>query len=338
MALRQWRQGGVALVVFFIASSAVTGAAPPGPTDSTSVDSCTTIDMPGEYVVTEDLSADGTCLTITADDVTLDGAGHELSGNGTGTGVVVGGENVTVRNVTATGFDAGADLDGQNSSVVESTFSANRVGVTVTTPRNATLSNNTVVGNAGDGVNVLLGSVTLDGNRLADNGGYGLATAPGEATTLIDNVVENNSKGGLLFASGTPTLRDNQVRDNGGDGVFLDEVSGATLANNTVTGNDGVGLAVAESTDVGLFATNLSNNAGDGIRVAGTLDVSNSTITDNGGDGIHALTAQLVEATDVTVSDTVIERNAGDAVGGPAAGNVTVVDGPNANAADGLSR
>ncbi|WP_254543741.1 right-handed parallel beta-helix repeat-containing protein [Halomarina pelagica] len=331
MAPGQWRQGGVALVVLFVASSALAGATPPGSTNPTTVDSCTTIDVSGEYVLGGNLSADGTCLTIEADDVTLDGAGRELAGNGTGTGVVVGGDNVTVRNVTASGFEAGADLAGGNSSIAGSTFSENRVGVTVTAPRNATLANNTVVNNTGDGVNVLLGSVTLENNRLADNGRYGLSTAPGEATTLIGNVVENNGKGGLFFASGTPTVRDTVVRDNGGAGVFLDEVSGATLANATVTGNDAAGLVVAESTDVGVFSTTLSNNAGDGILVAGTLDVSNSTVADNGGDGIRALPARLVEATDVTVSETLIRGNAGDAIGGPAAGNVTV-DGRNANA------
>ena len=84
------------------------------------VSSCGTIDQPGQYVLTSDLSASGEdCLDVTASDVTLDGNGHTIAGGGgsaktfgvhvDGTGSSV--SNVTVEDVTLTDWRIGLHTD-----------------------------------------------------------------------------------------------------------------------------------------------------------------------------------------------------------------------------------
>ena len=48
------------------------------------VDGCTTIDEPGRYALTQDVrnASVDTCIRVTANDVTLDGAGHAVDGVG----------------------------------------------------------------------------------------------------------------------------------------------------------------------------------------------------------------------------------------------------------------
>ena len=47
-----------------------------------------------------DLTSSGTCFTIGADDITIDGAGHSITGDATGNGInVTGRNNVTIKNL-----------------------------------------------------------------------------------------------------------------------------------------------------------------------------------------------------------------------------------------------
>ena len=88
----------VVLAAFAVAALAVApvGLAGAQTTGATPVNSCTTIDSAGQYVLTEnvtsDISNDDTaCIEITAGNVTLDGAGHSVTGSGSGHGVEVDG-------------------------------------------------------------------------------------------------------------------------------------------------------------------------------------------------------------------------------------------------------
>jgi hypothetical protein len=85
-----------------------------------SITTCRTIDDPGSYLVTKNLTATGNCLVVKASHVTIDLGGYVLSGNGTGTGIkdTVGGlRGVTVRNGTVRGFDDGIVLIGFSGMV-----------------------------------------------------------------------------------------------------------------------------------------------------------------------------------------------------------------------------
>jgi parallel beta-helix repeat protein len=180
------------------ALSGVAGAQSAG--NATGVDSCRTIDSSGTYVLTENVTAgSGDCITITASDVTLDGAGHTLEGSGSGHAIHANGtaravENVTVRRVQASNWSVGVFYLG----VVDGTI-------------RGTVANNNTEG-------IKLAQAT--GNRLVDNtvyaNGVGLATG-GESqnNTLRGNVAVEN-KWGIHFErdSSNNTVIDNAARNN----------------------------------------------------------------------------------------------------------------------------
>ena len=100
------QRGGLVIGgAIFGLSSVSTATAEP-----TEVDRCMAITEPGEYILTDDLDANGDCLTL-GPGVTLNGNGHTISGTGSGIGLsfeLDSEERAVVRDLRVTGFGAGA--------------------------------------------------------------------------------------------------------------------------------------------------------------------------------------------------------------------------------------
>jgi hypothetical protein len=103
-----------------IAVLGLTGVASAGPK---AISSCKTINEPGSYLVTKNLTAAGDCLIVTAKNVTIDLGGFVVSGPADGGGIGIqddeaGGVNGTViRNGTVTRFMHGIVLLGPHNVV-----------------------------------------------------------------------------------------------------------------------------------------------------------------------------------------------------------------------------
>lgn len=167
------------LALTLAAGSGWTSVGPVGQ-QATPVDTCTTIDEPGEYVLTADIADNkGTrlsqsCFLVTADDVVLDGQGHLVDGRGISdsTGVTVEGASRvtvlnlrlsdwnrglhyrdvvggTVRGVVAKRNARGIDLDGSSDVVLaDNQVARNLIGVDLAREnRNVSLDGNVVRGN-----------------------------------------------------------------------------------------------------------------------------------------------------------------------------------------------
>lgn len=99
---------------------------------SSEIDSCTTIDQPGRYELTGNItnSNEDPCLEIRSSDVVLAGHGHTIAGTGenkSGYGMSIGSSwdadseklsNVTVQNLTVTDWSTGIDLERSNGTTV----------------------------------------------------------------------------------------------------------------------------------------------------------------------------------------------------------------------------
>ncbi|WP_162224251.1 right-handed parallel beta-helix repeat-containing protein [Halorussus salinus] len=192
MTSRDVRRVGllVATLVVAVSGAAFAGATGPGATpfdtaasSSTdaarqTVDSCTTIDEPGTYVLTTNIENGGktaiskACIEITADDVTFDGDGHEIDGRGVShtKGIaVVGAQGVTVRNVAVDDWHSGLLVTNGSTATIESVESfSNTYGVRVENAEEATVENSTVTDNL-VGVSAAGGTVKLSGNDISDN-------------------------------------------------------------------------------------------------------------------------------------------------------------------------
>lgn len=151
----------VLVVVLLISSSGLLTPSIETTSAPTPIDSCTTITEPGEYVLTSDIGGrevrlSQSCLRITVSDVRLSGRGHRIAGIGVSdtTGIAVNGttvlRNVTLQNVTVTGWNQGIYLENvSRSNVYDVTVRRNAFGIILhnvshTTFRNCRFSRNLV--------------------------------------------------------------------------------------------------------------------------------------------------------------------------------------------------
>jgi PGF-CTERM protein len=158
MSYRETLGVGVVLLALVAAGVAGTASAQAG-AGPTPIDSCRTIADDGRYVLTSDIqdSNQTVCVQILSSDVVFDGQGHTIDG-GPNTSESVGVKvnnsltttsNVTVTNVTTTGWTAGVYyLDARNGTIRNVNASANRRhGVLLRAASDTRLVNVTAVNN-----------------------------------------------------------------------------------------------------------------------------------------------------------------------------------------------
>jgi hypothetical protein len=257
--------------------------APVAAAAATTVASCRTIDAPGVYVLSNDLStADGNCIVVTASDVVLDGRGHTITetGGGNDTGVSVAGgtfsplSNVTVRNATVEGWAVGvagrfaADLRVENVAV-----SGGGTGVSLLSVSNATVRD------------VESGFVAPD-----------RTVAARFSNASVRDLEHRGTLGGGRDADAPPAV------DVEGGNVSL---IGASLT------CAGTCVAVANASGVTVSGLNVTGAGGDGVRVEASTGVRvvDSTVTNAGDDGVL-----LTEVEDVRVADVRVTRVLTDGV------------------------
>lgn len=165
----------------------------PQTADSTPIDGCRTIEEPGRYVLTRDVSNDhGTrtsqnCVWINTSDVVLDGASHEIDGIGVSdsTGVYVGSdeplENVTVRNLAVSDWHRGVWFRNVSQGSIQGVNATeNAFGLAIENASHSAIRDNEASGNL-VGISVDASNDTeLSGNDARSNhvtGIYGEVTA-----------------------------------------------------------------------------------------------------------------------------------------------------------------
>lgn len=94
------------------------------------IDSCTDITSPGYYSLKRSISGllDGEnyCIGIFASDVVLEGNGYSIAGGRSGSGIYIGANNVTVKNLSVKNYETGIFLDSSsNSTLTNSNISNN---------------------------------------------------------------------------------------------------------------------------------------------------------------------------------------------------------------------
>lgn len=171
-------------------------------------------------------------ILLNANKVTLDCAGHTVSGPGAlgfngGIEVAGGLSGVTVRRCRVTGFDVNGIFGGGGAT--DGRFEAN-----------VSYSN----GNHGIHLDVGSGYVVL-GNTCRSNGALGIVLTGGSNSWIVKNTVEDNHNwAGIALFDGS---HDNLVLENtarrNGAGVVLDGATSNQLRFNNVSTNDNQGCS-----------------------------------------------------------------------------------------------
>jgi len=176
-------------------------------------------------------------IYLNSDGVTLDGAGHTLTGNNTGgaSGVFLPGRHgVTIRNLAVAHFDFGILL--------------------------AYASSNNV----------------LQGNNVSAGGSVGINIDFSSSNTLTGNTVRANSNTGinLGFSSNDNTLTGNNVSANGGVGIYVYSSNGNTFSDNTDSQN-GLGIILVSANGNSIYHNNFLNNQSQAYEASGSVNAFN---------------------------------------------------------------
>ncbi len=261
-------------------------------------------------------------ITVAANDVTIDMAGHTLIGPGasSGHGIYQADiyRNLRVFNGKAVEWQglvqAGIYAAGTGTILSDLQTSTNYYGIVAGS--GSTISDCTANRNGDNGINAGLGSTLSDcaaynngddgifadaGSTLSDcsaryNGDHGIWANSG--STFSDCAAYNNGDDGIYAGVGS-TISDCAAMNNGNDGI--DAGSGSTLSGCAARSNGGDGILAGSGSTLSDCAA--SYNTGDGMQVFSDSRVVGCVCHNNGfntgdGAGIHA-----------TSSDNRIEGN-----------------------------
>jgi parallel beta-helix repeat protein len=191
---------------------------------------CRTIDQPGSYRLATNLAAEGNCLVVSAEGVSIDLNGFAIVGNGTGTAVLgvqkaagIPQARTVVRNGDISNFAQATNLSGTVERLrVTSDAGGIRVGV-------GTVQDNIVQLNSSVGIQLADGIVS--GNLLIKNG-TGILVQ--EAGVITNNQAAGNKIG--IDVTGTGSTLIGNIAD-GNRQIGIRVACPSNLSNNTAIGN-----------------------------------------------------------------------------------------------------
>jgi parallel beta-helix repeat protein len=173
------------------------------------------------YALTGDITSDFDGIVIERDSITLDGAGHTLQGNGSGTGVDLSlRNNVTIENMQIREFYDGIILDNSSGD---------------------SISGNNITANNNDGIHVSGPSLVGTSNTISR-----------------DNITENDRFGIYLADCNSNNVSENSIIANHVDGVYLDYSDDNIFTGNMIGNN---GLSLWSSSGNVLRSNNITDNA-----------------------------------------------------------------------------
>jgi parallel beta-helix repeat protein len=190
-------------------------------------------------------------IVVTADNVTLDCAGHQVSGTGFAGISVVDLSGVTVTRCRVSGFTNGINVFRTNAVTLRgNTASGNQNGLAVGASSSASVLGNVSSANAIDGVMLTDGNSGsyLSGNLSTANGNQGFsAYGAGAGNVWFANTAHNDNGGFFLGNSNGNSLIANLSSGHRFSGFQFEHSDGTTLLANVATGNASDGFNFQDS-------------------------------------------------------------------------------------------
>ena len=225
-------------------------------------------------------------IQIDSDGINLDGAGHTVTGTGSGFGVYLPNRTgVTIKNINAERFRTGIYLySSSNNSLTGNTSNSNHTyGIYLRYSVNNTLIQNTSNSNRYGIFLFYSPSNTLTGNITNSNGSYGIELVVCSDSTLTDNIASNNEHGIYLSRSGGSTLTGNTMSGNRCNfGVFAG--SDSDLDNDIDTTNtvDGKSVYYVKNATDEVYDSSTAGDAGTLYFInCNNITIRNLTLTKN---------------------------------------------------------
>ncbi len=260
-----------------------------------------TISTPGSYYLTGNLTAtaDGSAITIAADNVTIDLNRFILSGGNTGTrrgiDVPAARKNLCVRNGTLTGWTnyaiSASNITGGVYESLRFTGNLNPAGsvIALSSGSGANVRACVATGNAGVpfAAIILIDGGVISECTVSSNTGTGIITGTG--CTILNSTTSGNSNFGIA-AGRTNTVANCTANDNGYIGIYA--FGGTTVVDCSVSGNY-IGIATAGANTISRCTASSNVMSGlsvfDNCQVTGCTAVNNNTSSTSGEAGIKVV-------------------------------------------------
>lgn len=214
-------------------------------------------------------------IEIAVNNITLNGNGQTITGNGSGIGVLLEGRNgVIIQNLAVTNFELGIGLSSSNrNTITDNTVTGNNVsGISLLSSNNNNITGNTVTDDL-SGISLVSSSDNILMDNNVSNNTLGLILGDSNGNNLTANTISSNFGGIQQTSSRGNTFRENTVSDNF-LGISLENSSNNTIYNNNFIDN----IIQAEVTDGGGNVFSLPAPVGGNYW-------SDWTTPDNDGDG-----------------------------------------------------
>ncbi|MCX6767920.1 MAG: right-handed parallel beta-helix repeat-containing protein [Candidatus Micrarchaeota archaeon] len=277
---------GFAVVLLAVFSLSV-GAA-------TNVTACSqAIDVAGEtYELNQSISESfGGCLTVAADNVTLDCKGFTISGSDNGApGIQVDTRgNATIRNCNVSHFEYGIRLFYSNSSTVTNSSisgaTGTGAGIDVYWGYNTTITYNNVTSNDAPGIHMSATYANVSYNNVSFNDDVGIQTKGGSNSTFSYNTLDHNVADGILIDDDGYSVVSNNVisHTTGGGWVHLIMASSGAdytrIENNIVTDSATIGI------QAGAYNCTVTNNTANDSLAGIVISTGLATLRNNSMNG-----------------------------------------------------
>ncbi|MFH1470357.1 MAG: NosD domain-containing protein [Candidatus Micrarchaeota archaeon] len=179
---------------------------------------CSSIGVNGSVyssiTLTQDLESTEDCLSIGANNVTLDCAGHTLTGSRVGTGIRIFGRNgVDVRNCRVSNFNYGIYASLSDSSTIQwNTVTECYIGIFTSSSSSISIDKNSVEKN-GQGIYAYdLTDSSITGSRARESKGPGLELKSSFSDKIQGNDLSSNRVGLAISTSSEIEVLDNDLR------------------------------------------------------------------------------------------------------------------------------
>ena len=198
------------------------------------VTTCMTLNKPGRYWLTNDISSRTTCISIAVDGVSLGCRGHLITGAGSGTGIAVSGaRNVAIADCNVAGFIDGISFKGASGTLERSSSN----------------------GSVSNGLAIESSTVNVSDSGFFHNLRHGVSAFSSSVVGFENVTAVLNSADGFNLADGTFYLHGAIARGNDVRGIYL---GGAGEMKDTVScGNYGAYQFYCEQ---GKSVTDSGNN------------------------------------------------------------------------------
>ncbi|MFC1704901.1 LamG-like jellyroll fold domain-containing protein, partial [Nanoarchaeota archaeon] len=231
------------------------------------------ITITDDVVLDGDLSqtGSGNCITIGADNVSLDCRGHILTGDGNGYGVYNARDNTTLRDCIIGTFNFGIYW--------------------ATGADQGLIYNNTVYDHT-RGIYMWTGVLNnVTANNASDNSFYGIYLYDSENNTVDSNIADGNSQTGIIVSlnSNYNILTSNIVKNNSQYGIRLTDTSNNNyIASNTINDNHAYAIYTQSNANYNRFISNEVKGNNDAIYLGTNHNnFTSNIVSDNNGYGIR---------------------------------------------------